>query len=98
MPTGINETIHHPNGTITTREKFVDTRTEHPIFVFTERVCIAFFTVEYALRLFAAPRKLRFALKPLNVVDLLAILPFYLELVLTLCGVDDRKLRDLRWV
>lgn len=44
-----------------------------------------------------APRKLRFALKPLNVVDLMAIVPFYLELLLTLCGVDDKKLRDLRW-
>lgn len=30
-------------------------------------------------------------------MDLLAILPFYLELILTLFGVDDKKLRDLRW-
>jgi len=30
-------------------------------------------------------------------VDLLAIMPFYLELMLTLMGVDDKKLRDLRW-
>lgn len=28
---------------------------------------------------------------------MLAIVPFYLELVLTLFGVDDKKLRDLRW-
>lgn len=47
--------------------------------------------------MFAAPRKIRFALKALNLVDLMAIIPFYLELLLTLCGVDDRMLRDLRW-
>ncbi|KJH43326.1 K+ channel tetramerization domain protein [Dictyocaulus viviparus] len=92
-----NETIVLSNGTVTIVEKVEEMRVEHPAFVFTERICIAFFTVEYCLRLFAAPRKLRFALKPLNLVDLLAIVPFYLELLLTLCGVDDKKLRDLRW-
>uniref|UniRef100_A0A914CIZ9 Uncharacterized protein n=1 Tax=Acrobeloides nanus TaxID=290746 RepID=A0A914CIZ9_9BILA len=92
-----NETIVLPNGTVTIVEKVEEMKVEHPAFVFTERICIAFFTVEYCLRLFAAPRKIRFALKPLNLVDLLAIVPFYLELLLTLCGVDDKKLRDLRW-
>ncbi|CAG9530816.1 unnamed protein product [Cercopithifilaria johnstoni] len=92
-----NETILLPNGTITVVEKIEEMRVEHQIFVLTERICIAFFTVEYCLRLFAAPRKFRFTLKPLNLVDLMAIIPFYLELILTLCGVDDKKLRDLRW-
>ncbi|CAB3396935.1 unnamed protein product [Caenorhabditis bovis] len=92
-----NETIVLPNGTVIVVGKVEQMRVEHPAFVFTERICIAFFTVEYCLRFFAAPRKLRFALKPLNLVDLLAIVPFYLELLLTLCGVDDKKLRDLRW-
>ncbi|CAI2354590.1 unnamed protein product [Caenorhabditis sp. 36 PRJEB53466] len=92
-----DETVVLPNGTATIVQKVEQMRVEHPAFVFTERICIAFFTVEYCLRFFAAPRKLRFALKPLNLVDLLAIVPFYLELLLTLCGVDDRKLRDLRW-
>ncbi|EFO27232.1 voltage-gated potassium channel [Loa loa] len=92
-----NETILLPNGTITVVEKIEEIRIEHQIFVLTERICIAFFTVEYCLRLFAAPKKFRFALKPLNLVDLMAIVPFYLELLLTLCGVDDKKLRDLRW-
>uniref|UniRef100_A0A915PNH0 BTB domain-containing protein n=1 Tax=Setaria digitata TaxID=48799 RepID=A0A915PNH0_9BILA len=92
-----NETVLLPNGTITVIEKIEEMRVEHQIFVLTERICIAFFTVEYCLRLFAAPRKIRFTLKPLNLVDLMAIVPFYLELLLTLCGVDDKKLRDLRW-
>ncbi|KAI6237151.1 Potassium voltage-gated channel subfamily B member 2 [Aphelenchoides besseyi] len=85
------------NGTVILVNFIEEMRVEHPAFVFTERICIAFFTVEYCLRMFAAPRKIRFALRALNLVDLLAILPFYLELLLTLCGVDDRMLRDLRW-
>ncbi|KAL3095984.1 hypothetical protein niasHS_005743 [Heterodera schachtii] len=96
IPTG-NRSVITSNGTSIEREEFEAVRVEHPAFVFTERICIAFFTIEYCLRLFAAPRKLRFALKPLNLVDILAILPFYLELMLTLLGVDDKKLRDLRW-
>ncbi|VDN06566.1 unnamed protein product [Thelazia callipaeda] len=92
-----NETVLLPNGTLTVIERIEEIKIEHPGFVFTERICIAFFTVEYCLRLFAAPRKFRFALKPLNLVDLMAIIPFYLELLLTFCGVDDKKLRDLRW-
>ncbi|KAE9553837.1 hypothetical protein FO519_002967 [Halicephalobus sp. NKZ332] len=92
-----NETVVLPNGTVTVMEKVEEMKVEHTAFVITERICIAFFTVEYCLRMFAAPRKLRFALKPLNLVDLMAIVPFYLELLLTLCGVDDKKLRDWRW-
>lgn len=92
-----NTTVTFPNGTVSVVEKSETIRLEHPAFVFTERICIAFFTIEYCLRIFAVPRKIRFALKPLNLVDLLAILPFYLELLLTLCGVDDSKLRDWRW-
>jgi hypothetical protein len=56
------------NGTEVVEEQIEMQRHEHPAFVLTERICIAFFTIEYALRLFAAPRKLRFALKPLNLV------------------------------
>uniref|UniRef100_A0A915EN19 Uncharacterized protein n=1 Tax=Ditylenchus dipsaci TaxID=166011 RepID=A0A915EN19_9BILA len=97
VATGKNQSVQMPDGNWTSQEMYVSQRTEHPAFVFTERVCIAFFTVEYCLRMFASPNKLKYALKPLNLVDLLAILPFYLELVLTLCGVDDRKLKDLRW-
>ncbi|KAI6221797.1 Potassium voltage-gated channel subfamily B member 2 [Aphelenchoides fujianensis] len=85
------------NGTVRAIEVVEEMRVEHSAFVFTERICIAFFTVEYCLRMFAAPKKFRFAIKALNLVDLLAIVPFYLELLLTLCGVDDRMLRDLRW-
>ena len=86
-----------PNGRVLTKPRYTEIRSEHPMFLFVERICIAFFTIEYSLRLFATYKKLRFIVKPLNLVDLLAIIPFYLELFLTVVGVDETKLRDLRW-
>lgn len=74
-------------------------------FEWFEIVSVAIFAVEYAARLYAAtenPRekfrhplwgRLRFALTPLAVVDLLAILPLVLQLLL---GADVTSLRILR--
>lgn len=52
----------------------------------TEGICVAIFTVEYGLRLYAARDKCRFMRQPMNVVDLVAIIPFYLELVASSLG------------
>lgn len=49
------------------------------------------FTVEYILRIVAARQKLRFIFSFFGIIDLLAILPFYLAL-----GVDMRSLRAFR--
>lgn len=62
-------------------------RVLHAIETFT----VIVFTAEYLARLWAAQRPLRFALSPLGIIDLLAILPFYLSL-----GVDLRSLRAFR--
>jgi voltage-gated potassium channel len=63
---------------------------------------VAIFTIEYLLRLWCCtvdPRysrpvigRLRFALRPMSIIDLLAILPAYLPLI----GVDLRFIRVLR--
>ena len=70
-----------------------------------ESVSVAVFTLEYALRLWSCtedPRyarpilgRLRFALRPLVLIDLAAILPFYLPLVMPL---DTRMVRAVRFV
>ena len=55
---------------------------ENPVFALTEACCISWFTVEYLLRLAGARDKLHFIKRPLNIVDVLAILPYYLSLSL----------------
>lgn len=42
-----------------------------------EAVIVALFTVEYVLRLYAAPKRLRYAFSFFGIVDLLSIMPFY---------------------
>jgi len=44
--------------------------------------CIAVFTIEIVLRLISTPQPRKFFLDPLNIIDLLAVLPFYIELVI----------------
>lgn len=61
-------------------------RTENPVLEGIETMCIIWFTVEYVLRLAASPNKLHFAISFMNVVDLLAIAPFYVLLLLSYLG------------
>lgn len=58
-----------------------------------EVFCIIVFTLEYLLRLFTVENKLKFVFSFFGIIDLLAILPFYLAF-----GVDLRSLRALRFL
>ena len=62
------------------------------ILSWSEIAIVGLFTIEYGLRVGTAPRKLRYALSFHGLVDVAAILPFYL----TLSGVDLRALRVLQ--
>lgn len=53
----------------------------HVVFDMIEIVCIAVFTLEFAIRLGTCPRLADFVRGPLNIVDLVAIVPFYVELL-----------------
>ncbi|MCX7550736.1 ion transporter [Xanthomarina sp. F2636L] len=58
-----------------------------------EIFCVVVFTVEYLLRIYVTNKKLRFIFSFYGIIDLLAILPFYLSF-----GVDLRSLRALRFL
>jgi voltage-gated potassium channel len=56
-----------------------------------EIFCVVVFSVEYVARIFVADNKPRFIFSFFGLIDLFAILPFYLSF-----GVDLRSLRVLR--
>ncbi|KAH7707747.1 CRE-KVS-1 protein [Aphelenchoides avenae] len=95
--------VRHGNGTqvqvenATRGEANPDVTWEpHPAFEYVEIVCVIWFTFEYVLRFIAASDRLKFFTGLLNIVDLIAILPFYLELVLRLFGFDVSSLQDIK--
>ncbi|TNM92398.1 potassium voltage-gated channel subfamily V member 2 [Takifugu flavidus] len=49
---------------------------------YVETICISFFTLEYLLRLMSTPDLKRFGRGVLTTVDLIAILPHYLQMIL----------------
>ena len=58
-----------------------------------EVVTVILFTVEYLTRILLADRPLAYALSPFGIIDLAAILPFYIT-----TGLDLRALRSLRFL
>jgi len=53
----------------------------HQVLYILEWVFTVLFTVEYILRLFSAPRRIRYARSFFGIIDLMAIIPTYLSLV-----------------
>lgn len=56
-------------------------KTTPEAFAMIETVCIAWFTTEYLLRLLAVRSKGKFIKAVMNVIDVLAIAPFYITLI-----------------
>ena len=53
---------------------------DNPKLALVEAICISYFTVEFLIRLAGSPDKLQFLKGTMNVVDCLAIAPYYLDL------------------
>ncbi|KAI1895126.1 hypothetical protein AGOR_G00103090 [Albula goreensis] len=69
---------------------------EHPTLDAIETACIGWFTVEYLLRLVSSPNKVHFALSFMNIIDFMAIMPFYVVLTLTYLGTAVMELANVQ--
>ncbi|KAL4630604.1 potassium voltage-gated channel subfamily F member 1-like [Arapaima gigas] len=69
---------------------------EHPTLEVIETACIGWFTAEYLLRLISAPSKVCFVLSFMNIIDFMAIMPFYVVLTLTNLGTAMMELSDVQ--
>lgn len=54
---------------------------ENHSFELIELICIGWFTLEYVLRFWSSPDKVKFLKGALNIIDLISILPFYISLL-----------------
>uniref|UniRef100_M4AYY6 Voltage-gated potassium channel regulatory subunit KCNF1 n=1 Tax=Xiphophorus maculatus TaxID=8083 RepID=M4AYY6_XIPMA len=70
--------------------------TEHPTLEVIETVCIGWFTIEYLLRLISSPNKIKFVLSFMNIIDFMAIMPFYVVLILTSFGAGVMELANVQ--
>jgi hypothetical protein len=61
-----------------------------------ETICISWFTVEYIIRVFSTPDRYKFFRGFLNTIDLIAIVPFYISIILE--TLDTGNLKNLKSV
>ncbi|CAL8367992.1 unnamed protein product [Lota lota] len=79
--TNVVETV--PCGT-STHQKEVPCGERYTVAFFCmDTACVMIFTVEYLMRLFAAPSRYRFMRSVMSIIDVVAILPYYIGLVMT---------------
>ncbi|KAL0963066.1 hypothetical protein UPYG_G00349240 [Umbra pygmaea] len=71
-------------------EYIIDT---DPALTYVEGVCVLWFTLEFMVRVIFCPDKLEFVKNLLNIIDFVAILPFYLEQGLS--GLSSKAAKDV---
>lgn len=65
-------------------------------FFIVECICIAVFSIEYLVRIIVVEEKCNFVVQPMNLVDAVAIMPFYIDLLLLMFGQSADDIRLLR--
>jgi len=56
---------------------------DHPFFESVETVCIGWFTIEFLVRFWASPKRIKFLKSPFNLIDIISIMPFYLLILIS---------------
>lgn len=64
-----------------------------PALTYVEGVCVFWFTIEFLVRVTFCPVKFEFFKSVLNIIDFVAILPFYLEVGLS--GLSSKAAKDV---
>ncbi|KAK5863470.1 hypothetical protein PBY51_000499 [Eleginops maclovinus] len=87
-----NRTVQVVEGNITRKEEKPEMVTK-PILTVVEGVCVVWFTFEFLVRIVCCPNKVVFIKNTLNIIDFVAILPFYLEMGLK--GLSSNAANDV---
>ncbi|XP_067345493.1 potassium voltage-gated channel subfamily C member 3b isoform X2 [Channa argus] len=77
----------------TTREEIAYEVVTDSWLTYVEGVCVIWFTIEVLLRVTFCPDKFEFFKSTLNIIDFVAILPFYLEVGLS--GLSSKAAKDV---
>ncbi|XP_049422579.1 potassium voltage-gated channel subfamily D member 2-like isoform X2 [Epinephelus fuscoguttatus] len=73
-----------PCGTAPNRVKEISCGERYALAFFClDTACVMIFTVEYLLRLLAAPSRYKFVKSVMSIIDVVAIMPYYIGLVMT---------------
>ncbi|XP_039272348.2 voltage-gated potassium channel regulatory subunit KCNF1-like isoform X1 [Styela clava] len=68
---------------------------ENPVIETIEKVCITWFTFEYLVRLIISPKKLLYIRQIMNLIDLITIMPFFVQLYFTHSSGNHQELESV---
>ncbi|XP_051886073.1 potassium voltage-gated channel subfamily C member 2-like isoform X2 [Pristis pectinata] len=88
----VNKTERVKNGNSSKLIQHLEIETD-PALTYVEGVCVVWFTIEFLVRVTFCPDKLEFVKNLLNIIDFVAILPFYLEVGLR--GLSSKAAKDV---
>ncbi|KAJ8377736.1 hypothetical protein AAFF_G00254090 [Aldrovandia affinis] len=72
-----------------------DRHIEDPVLAALEIACVICFSAEFAIRLTVAPRPGKFLSSPLNIIDFVSILPFYVTLAFEAMDEENEDLENV---
>ena len=96
QPTSNGSTEGMNISTATDEHRYYKMKTKHPVIFVIDMICLSFFTVEYIARFVCSPRKCHFFISFMPLIDLLAILPDFVELLIY--SIDPELEKDVNAV